>query len=49
MCSTDYDNAKGGYLGDTTINFRYLLQNLEKDQVQDFLLVEGLLSLQIMS
>ena len=28
--STDYDNAKGGYFGDTTIDFRYLLENQGK-------------------
>ena len=28
--STDFDNANGGYLGDTTVNFRYLLQNQGK-------------------
>ena len=40
--STDYDNAKGGYLGDTTINFRYLLQNAGKGPGSRFFIGGGL-------
>ena len=41
--SSDYDNAKGGYLGDTTIDFRYLLKNTGKGPGSRFFIGGGII------
>ncbi len=42
--SSDYENAKGGYFGDTTINLRYLLKNTGKGPGSRFFIGGGFIA-----
>ena len=41
--SSDYDNANGGYFGDTKVNFKYLLENQGKGPGNRFFIGAGLI------